>query len=56
VARTRDAQARRAGPRLSGLPRDLVELAGSNGEALRIGVGPWQIMEQELGALDEVLG
>jgi hypothetical protein len=39
-----------------GLPRDLAELAGSNGEALRIGVGPWEIMETVLSTLDEVLG
>ncbi|MFL5606234.1 MAG: pyridoxal phosphate-dependent aminotransferase [Gemmatimonadaceae bacterium] len=39
-----------------GLQRDLAELAGSNGEALRIGVGPWEIMEQVLSTLDEVLG
>jgi histidinol-phosphate aminotransferase len=39
-----------------GLPRDLAELAGSNGEALRIGVGPWEIMETVLSTFDEVLG
>jgi histidinol-phosphate aminotransferase len=39
-----------------GLPRDLAELARSNGEALRIGVGPWEIMEKVIGTLDEVLG
>jgi histidinol-phosphate aminotransferase len=40
----------------TGLPRDLPELAGSNGEALRIGVGPWEIMEQVIDALAEALG
>ncbi|MDQ6634331.1 MAG: histidinol-phosphate aminotransferase family protein [Gemmatimonadota bacterium] len=39
----------------AGLPRDLPLLAGSNGEALRIGVGPWKIMEQVLGVLAEAL-
>jgi histidinol-phosphate aminotransferase len=38
-----------------GLPRDLVELAEANGEAFRIGVGPWEVMEQVLSTLDEVL-
>jgi histidinol-phosphate aminotransferase len=38
-----------------GLPRDLAELARSNGEALRIGVGPWEIMEKVVSTLDEVL-
>jgi histidinol-phosphate aminotransferase len=38
-----------------GLPRDLAELAGSNGGALRIGVGPWEIMEQVLDVLTEAL-
>jgi histidinol-phosphate aminotransferase len=40
----------------SGLPRDLPVLAASNGEALRIGVGPWEMMEKVLGALREVIG
>jgi histidinol-phosphate/aromatic aminotransferase/cobyric acid decarboxylase-like protein len=40
----------------AGLPRELPELAGSNGEALRIGVGPWEIMEQVIDALAEALG
>jgi histidinol-phosphate/aromatic aminotransferase/cobyric acid decarboxylase-like protein len=35
----------------TGLPRDLPELSRSNGEALRIGVGPWELMEQVLDAL-----
>ena len=38
----------------TGLPRDLEALAGSNGEALRIGVGPWDIMERVLAVLEEV--
>jgi histidinol-phosphate aminotransferase len=37
---------------LAGLPRDLEVLAASNGEALRIGVGPWDTMQ----ALLHVLG
>jgi histidinol-phosphate aminotransferase len=37
------------------LPRDLAELAASNGEALRIGVGPWEIMAQVLDVLAEAL-
>jgi histidinol-phosphate aminotransferase len=40
---------------LSGLPIDLPCLAASKGHALRIGVGPWAVMEQLLGALSEVL-
>lgn len=40
----------------AGLARDLPELAASNGEALRIGVGPWEIMEQVIDALAEALG
>jgi histidinol-phosphate aminotransferase len=39
----------------AGLPRDLPELARSNGEALRIGVGPWEIMEQVIAVLAEAL-
>jgi histidinol-phosphate aminotransferase len=39
----------------SGLPRDLPALAASNGEALRIGVGPWEMMQALLDSLDEVL-
>ena len=37
------------------LPRDLEALRASNGEALRIGVGPWNLMESLLSALREVL-
>ena len=40
----------------TGLPRDMRSLAEANGEALRIGVGPWAMMEKLLGSLDEVLG
>ena len=39
----------------TGLPRDLPALAGSNGDALRIGIGPWEMMEQVLQALTEAL-
>jgi histidinol-phosphate aminotransferase len=39
----------------AGLPRDLPELAGANGEALRIGVGPWEIMETVLEVFEEIL-
>jgi histidinol-phosphate aminotransferase len=39
----------------AGLPRDLPELAASNGEALRIGVGPWETMRTVLKVLEEVL-
>ena len=38
----------------AGLPRDLEALAGSNGEALRIGVGPWETMQRVLDVLEEV--
>ena len=38
----------------AGLPRDLEALAGSNGEALRIGVGPWDTMQRVLDVLEEV--
>lgn len=38
----------------AGLPRDLRVLAESNGEALRIGVGPWEVMRQVLRILEEV--
>jgi len=38
----------------AGLPRDLGVLAEANGEALRIGVGPWEIMQQVLDALREI--
>jgi histidinol-phosphate aminotransferase len=39
----------------SGLPRDLPALAASNGEALRVGVGPWEMMQAVLDSLEEVL-
>jgi histidinol-phosphate aminotransferase len=39
----------------SGLPRDLAALASSNGEALRIGVGPWDAMQAVLDALAAAL-
>jgi histidinol-phosphate aminotransferase len=37
------------------LPRDLAVLRESKGEALRIGVGPWEMMRQLLDALREAL-
>lgn len=40
---------------LSDLPRDLPVLEASEGQALRIGVGPWPVMEQVLQALREAL-
>lgn len=40
---------------LSGLPRDHALLAASEGEALRIGVGPWDVMERVISTLEEVL-
>ena len=40
---------------MSGLPRDLPVLAASRGHALRIGVGPWEVMETVLCALKEAL-
>ena len=36
----------------AGLPRELEALAASNGEALRIGVGPWETMQAVLDALE----
>jgi histidinol-phosphate aminotransferase len=39
----------------AGLPRDLAPLDASNGEALRIGVGPWETMQTVLDALAEAL-
>ena len=36
----------------AGLPRELEALAASNGEALRIGIGPWETMQAVLDALD----
>ena len=38
----------------AGLPREPGVLAESNGEALRIGVGPWEVMQRVLGTLEEV--
>jgi histidinol-phosphate/aromatic aminotransferase/cobyric acid decarboxylase-like protein len=38
----------------TGLPRDLEVLAGSDGEALRIGVGPWETMQRVLDVLREL--
>ena len=40
---------------LSGLPRNLAVLDASAGRALRIGVGPWDVMERVLESLREVL-
>ncbi|MEO8560448.1 MAG: histidinol-phosphate transaminase [bacterium] len=40
---------------LSGLPRALSVLEASEGQALRIGVGPWAVMERVLEALREAL-
>ncbi len=40
---------------LTGLPQDLKSLAASGGAALRIGVGPWEMMEDLLNALAETL-
>jgi histidinol-phosphate aminotransferase len=39
---------------LSGLPRDLEVFARSAGEALRIGVGPWEMMQAVIVALEGV--
>jgi histidinol-phosphate aminotransferase len=40
---------------MQGLPRDLAALDASGGQALRIGVGPWEMMETVLGTLREAL-
>jgi len=40
---------------LSGLTQDIPALAASGGQALRIGVGPWEMMERVLEALEETL-
>jgi histidinol-phosphate aminotransferase len=40
---------------LSGLTQDIPALAVSGGQALRIGVGPWEMMERVLEALEEAL-
>ena len=39
----------------SGLPRDLPFLAESDGAAIRVGVGPWPLMQSFLDALPEAL-
>ena len=38
----------------AGLPCDLESLAASNGEALRIGIGPWETMQTVLDTLEEI--
>jgi len=40
---------------LSGLPQNLAALAATGGDALRIGVGPWDAMERVLDAFGEAL-
>jgi histidinol-phosphate aminotransferase len=40
---------------LSGLPRDIAVLDASQGCALRIGVGPWDVMQRVLDVLGEAL-
>lgn len=40
---------------LGGLPQDVAALRASSGNALRIGVGPWEQMERLLAALREAL-
>ena len=40
---------------LSGLPQDVPALAATGGDALRIGVGPWDAMERVLGAFEEAV-
>ena len=40
---------------LSGLPRDLAPLATSGGQALRVGVGPWETMQRVIDTLEDVL-
>ena len=40
---------------LSGLPHDVPAMRAAEGHALRIGVGPWEAMEQLLAALREAL-
>lgn len=37
---------------LAGLPQDLAELRRTDGEALRIGVGPWEVMQSVVDALE----
>jgi histidinol-phosphate aminotransferase len=40
---------------LSGLSQDIPALAATGGQALRIGVGPWEMMERVLEALEEAI-
>ena len=40
---------------LAGLPHDVPAMRAAEGHALRIGVGPWEAMEQLLGVLREAL-
>jgi histidinol-phosphate aminotransferase len=40
---------------MSGLPQDVAALRAADGHALRIGVGPWMVMERVLEALREAL-
>jgi histidinol-phosphate/aromatic aminotransferase/cobyric acid decarboxylase-like protein len=40
---------------MSGLPQDVTALRESGGHALRLGVGPWEMMERLLEALREAL-
>ena len=40
---------------LSGLPQEMPALAATGGDALRIGVGPWDAMERVLGTFAEAL-
>jgi histidinol-phosphate/aromatic aminotransferase/cobyric acid decarboxylase-like protein len=40
---------------ISGLPQDVPALAAAGGEALRIGVGPWDVMERVLNVFVEAL-
>lgn len=51
----RDMRARGVQVRVfTGLPRDLPALRDSGGNGLRIGVGPWEMMERVLAVLGEV--
>ena len=40
---------------LTGLPHDVPAMRAAEGHALRIGVGPWEAMEQLLAVLREAL-
>jgi histidinol-phosphate aminotransferase len=40
---------------ISGLPQDVPALAAAGGEALRIGVGPWDVMERVLNVFAEAV-